>query len=172
MIACGEDVGEQREIGFEFVAGRERQAVEVGMGHLQVLCLTAAPGAHRHIAIRAAREAGVDGDAESGESSLAVLAEATRHIEGHHDSITCIQGLHGIADFLDDAHVFVAKNDAGFRGCSALVHVQVRAADAGRSYLYDYVVGVQYLRVWNILYGHAEGSLIHDGFHGKSSFDL
>ena len=169
MIACGEDVGEQREVGLELVAGWERQAVEVGMRHLQVLCLTAAPGAHRHIAIRAAGEAGVDGDAEAGESALAILAEAARHVEGHYDSVSGAQRLHGVADFLDDAHVFVTEDDARFRCGPAFVHVQVRAADAGRGYLDDYIIGMQYLRVWNILYGHTEWSLIYNSFHGFSS---
>ncbi len=35
------------------------------------------------------------------------------------------------ADFLDDAHVLVAEDEARLGGGAALVHVQVRAADVG-----------------------------------------
>ena len=142
VIAGGEYVCEHREVGLEPVAGRKGQAVEVGMRYLQVLGLPAAPWSHCHISIRAACEAGVDDRAEAGETPLAVFAEAARHIEGHYHPVAGVQRLYCRADFLDDAHVFMAKYDAGFCGGSALVHMQVRAADAGRCYLDDYIIWV------------------------------
>ena len=109
VIAGGEYVCEHREVGLEPVAGRKGQAVEVGVGHLQVFGLTTAPGSHCHISIRATREAGVDDGAEAGETPLAVLAEAARHIEGHYHPVAGVQRLYCRADFLDDAHVLTGQ---------------------------------------------------------------
>ncbi len=170
VISGWEYVGEQREVGLELVAGRKWQTVEVGMGHLEVLGLSAGPWPHGDVSVRSAGEAGVDGDAEAGEASLAVLAEAACDVERHDDPIACRQRLDGRTDLLDYAHVLVAEDDARLGGGPTLVHVQVGAADAARGDLDDHVVWVLQLGIGNFLYGHAEWPLINDGFHGKLSF--
>ena len=90
-------------------------------------------------------------------------------LKGITTPVAGIQRLYCGTDFLDDAHIFMAKYDTRLCGCSALVHMQVRAANAGRGNLDDYIIGMLNFRVWNILCGHAERSLVHDSLHGKSS---
>ena len=76
VIAGGEYVRQKREIRLERIPGRERQAVEVRVRHLEILGLTAAPWPHCDVSIRAAGESGVDRDAEARKPPLAVLTEA------------------------------------------------------------------------------------------------
>ena len=130
VIACWENVGQQREIGLELIPGGQGQAVEVGMWHLEVFSLSAAPWPHGDVSVGSAGEAGVDGDAEAGEPTLAVLAEATADVERHHDPVARRQGLDRRADLFDYAHVLVAEDDARLGGGPTLVHVQVGATDA------------------------------------------
>ena len=39
MPACGEDIGQEGEVGFVFCAGGEFEGVEVGVGNAEVLRL-------------------------------------------------------------------------------------------------------------------------------------
>ena len=130
VVASGEDVREHGEVRLPFGARRERKAVEVGEGHLQVFGLAADPRTHGHIAVSSAGEPWVDCVAEPGETPLTVFAEPTGNVEGHDHPVALFKCLDGRTNFLNEAHVFVAEDDSRLGGGASLIHVQVRAADA------------------------------------------
>jgi hypothetical protein len=166
VVPGGEDVGEQRVVGLVLSPAGQRQAVEIRVRDAQVLRLTARVRPHGDVAVRPAREAGrVDGEAEAGEARLAVPAEAAGHVERHHDAIAGFQAGDSAAGLLDDAEVLVPEYDARLRGGPALVHVQVRAADAGRGDLHDHVVRVLDARVRDLFHRDLEGFPVHHRPH-------
>ena len=151
------------------VPGGSFQAVEVGERDPQVLRLPAAVGPHRHVAVRAAREARVDGEAEPGLARKAVLAEPARHVERENHPVAFADARHPGADLFDDPHVLVTEHHAGGGAGAPLVHVQVGAADRGRGHADDHVVGILDPRIGHLFHCDSERLLVHDRFHSSSS---
>src|SRR6267378_2465046 len=135
MPAGREDIGEQDEVVFELVAGfaGQLQAVEVREGDAQHFRLAAAIRAHAGIAVAGGGGFGVGGETGVGEAAATVEAESAADIEGHDHAVAGLDRDHALADFLDHAHIFVAKDDAGFRAAAIVIHVQIAAADGGGS---------------------------------------
>jgi hypothetical protein len=78
----------------------------------------------------------------------------------------------GAADLLDDPHVLVAEDHAFVSPRAALVHVQVRAADAARREAQDHVVRVlDDDGVIDVLDLHLIGAAVDQCFHGVLAFD-
>lgn len=169
MIAGGEDVGEQHEVGLVLLARRQLQTVEVGVGNAQILRLPARPGPHGDVAVGATGEAGIDGLAEPGESLYTVGTEPAGDIEGHDHAVALLERGDALAEFLDDPHVLVAEDDAGLRGGTAFVHVQVGPAYRGGGDSYDHIVRMLDRGLVDVLDRHTERFLVHDGFHAATS---
>src|SRR5690606_15111826 len=123
---------------------------------------------HGDISVGAARESGIDGRAVSGESLGAVPAESAGDVEGHDDPVALLERGDPVADLLDDAHVLVTEDDAGFGRGAALVHVQVGAAYRGGGDLHEHIVGMLDGGLVDFLDRDAEGPLVNDGLHGRS----
>ncbi len=149
------------------VALGQLQAVEVGVRDAQVLGLAALPGTHGHVAVRAAREAGIDGRAVPRVARGAVGAEAARDVEGHDHAVALLQPGDALTDLVDDPHVLVAEDDARLRGGTTLVHVEVGPADRGGGDAHDHVVRVPDVRLLHVFDRHRERPLVDDSLHGR-----
>jgi hypothetical protein len=101
-----------------------------GRGKVVVTYLAAPIGAHCNIPVSTSCEARVDASTEGSLSFLAVSASTVRNVEGHDDTVTFLQQSDAFAHLVDYAHVLVPEGDAGFGASTALVHVEVGAADA------------------------------------------
>lgn len=154
MITGREDVRQHGEVGLVLGALGQLQAVEVGERHPQILGLPTSVGAHRDVAVGAAREARVDGQAETGHARQAVLAEAAGHVEGHHHPVTLADRDHARPSFHDDPHVLVPEHRPGLDVGPAFIHVQVRPADRGRRDLHQGVGGLLDPRIGDVLDGY------------------
>lgn len=67
---------------------------------------------HSDVAVCPACEAGVDARAVRGLALFAVEAAPVGDVEGHDDAVAPFEECHAWADFLDDAHIFVACGSA------------------------------------------------------------
>jgi len=147
------------------VALREFQGVVVGVRHAKLLRLSARIRSHGDVAVRAAREAGVDVGTEPGVPLLAVLTESAGDVERHHHAVALLQRGDRLAHFGDDAHVLVSEHDSLLRRRSTLVHVEVGAADTGRGDVDHDVVRMFELRVVYLFDGHVVRALVYYCFH-------
>jgi hypothetical protein len=168
-VAGREDVGEHREVQLVIVTLGELQGVEVRERHPQVLGLAAGVGAHRHVAVGAAGEPLVDGEAEAGLVRLAVAAEPAGDVEGQDDAVALLQLRDAVTDLLDDAHVLVPEDDPRLGAGAALVHVQVGAADGRRRDLDDHVGRVLDAGVIDLVDRDLVRLLVDDGSHALGS---
>src|SRR6267142_3458171 len=169
MPAGGEDIGEQNEIVFEFVAGLagQLQAVKVREGDAQHFRLASAIRAHAGIAVAGGGSFGVGGETGVGETASAVQTESAGNIEGHDHAVARPDRDHAFADFFDHAHVFVTKDNAGFRAAAVVIHVQIAAADGGGSDANDRVAHGFNPWVGYFFDGNLVLSLEDDCFHDK-----
>ena len=135
VVAGREDVGQHHVVGLPLLGVlAQAQAVEVSPGHPQQLRLTAGPGAHVGEAVSCPGPLlpRLRGQAVVGEAALAVLAVPAGHVERQDDVLADRHLVDAVADLDDLAHVLVPKPAGPSRSPSALVHVQVRAADVRR----------------------------------------
>src|SRR5699024_868587 len=170
VISRWEDIGQQREIAFMLLAGRKRNTVIVGERHAKILRLTAHVRAHAHVAIGSAGARRVDRQTERALTRTAVFTESARHVERHRHSIAFVDGCHARADFFDDAHVFVPERDPRLGVGSALIHVQVRAANSRRGDPDDHIARIGQPRIFDVFNGHLVRALIYNSLHSYLSF--
>ena len=101
-------------------------AVVIGEWYTQVFGLAATIGAHPNITVGATGLARfVHRQTEGGVTGSAVIAKTTGNIEWHDHPVTNVNGGDAGADFFNNAHVFVAKGNAGFSIRAAFIHVQI-----------------------------------------------
>src|SRR5579884_1585790 len=123
VIAGGEDIGQQGKIFFVLRALWQFERIEVDIGDAQIFGLTTWIRPHRYISISATCKAWIDGEAEAGKTSLAVLTEAAGNIEGHDDPITLMERGDPRACLLNDTHILMPEDDARLCRRSPLVHM-------------------------------------------------
>src|SRR5579862_6229032 len=153
-VAGGKDVGEEEHFFVGEVA-LNLQRADVGEGHADILGLTSGVPAH-HVRVSEEPGAGVAvgrlhevsvwvGVVARGPDPLAAeLAIAAGDGEGHNDAVAALQVGDAAADFLHDAHEFMAEDVAGFHGGNKpVVEMKVGAADGGACDLQDGIVGIE-----------------------------
>ena len=150
-VAGGKDVGEEEDFFVGQIAF-DLQRTDVGEGHAHVLRLAAGVAAH-HVRVAEETGAGISvggfhqvrvgiGVVAGGpELLLAEEAVAAGDGERNDDAVAALEIGHFLADFLDDAHEFVAEDVARFHGGDeAVEEMKVRSADRGAGDFDDGVV--------------------------------
>jgi hypothetical protein len=132
VVAGGQDVRQHHVVGF-LLPGvvRQHQGVPVGPGHPQQLGLPAVVRAHVGVAVSRAGTARVGGQAEAGQAGLTVLAEPAANVERQAHHVADLDPVDAAADLDHLAQVLVPEDLSFFHIGTALVHMQVTAADVG-----------------------------------------
>src|SRR5579884_290005 len=166
VVPCGEDIGQQGKILFVLGPLWQLEGIKVCIRHAQVLGLTTGVRPHRYIPIGPASETGIDSEAEAGKAAFTILTKAASNVEWHYHTISLAQGGNAGANFLDDPHVFVSKDDSRLRGGSAFIHMQIRTTDAGGGNTNNHIVGMLNLRVGYLFDSYLKRFLVHNSSHG------
>jgi hypothetical protein len=104
-----------------------------------------------------------------GLSAPAEEASPTCDQAGNDDALTFFQTVDAGSHFLDHADAFVAQHEAGDRGESAVIAVEVGAANAGARDSHERVGRCLERRVVDALDAHVMGSVENSSFHFDSS---
>ena len=84
---------------------------------------------------------------------------------GHDDAIALLEAIDASADFFDHADAFMAEHEAGLDGQSAVIEVEVGAADAGASDAHEGVGGSFERGVVDALDADIVGAVEDSSFH-------
>jgi hypothetical protein len=104
----------------------------VAVWHAQQFRLAAAVWTHAREAVRSACIARIHGQAVAGQATFAVCAKATTNIEWKANHVADLDAVDRFADHNDFSQVFVTQDAAALHVGSALVHMQIGAADICR----------------------------------------
>ena len=99
-------------------------------------------------------------------SAAAEEASAACDQARHDDALAFLEALDAGADFLDHADAFMAEHEAGLDGKSAVIEVEVGAADAGAGDSHERVGGSLERGVVDALDAHVVGSVEDCSSHG------
>src|SRR3712207_2614279 len=146
------------------------QAVEVPPRHAQQLRLSTGPRAHVGEAVRGAGHLRLRlrGQAVVRELALAVLAEPAGDVERQDDPVADADLVDAVADLDHLTQVLVPEPAAGLEIGTALVHVQVGAADVRRGDPHQDVGGPLDLRVRYVLDADLPRALVDHCLHAGS----
>jgi hypothetical protein len=121
MPAGRENVGEHYVVVLSlFGVIEEFQAVEVGVAHPEVFRLAAVVGAYVRAAVGGAGVGRIGVQAETGQTALAIFAEAAGDVEWQADVVSFLDGV----DYLDYlAEIFVAQDFPFLYVGAAFIHM-------------------------------------------------
>jgi hypothetical protein len=109
VVASGEDVSQHHIVSLLLLRiPWQSETVEVGIRNPKVFRLSTAEGPHAGEAVCATCASRIDSQAEAGQSTLAVPAEAARDVERQTNPVADLDPVDGIADLNDLAKVLVA----------------------------------------------------------------
>ena len=131
MISRGKDVREQKKIVFPLVAGLSGkfQAIKIRVRNQDELRLAAFVWAHSGVTVGSVWLVGIHHQAGLGMAAMAVKTISASYIEGEHYPVALLDALNRVADFFDHAHDFVTDYGSLLERSTAVIHVQVTAAD-------------------------------------------
>src|SRR5450830_1910718 len=120
---------------------------------------------HAREAVRSACIARIHGQAVAGQATFAVCAKATTNIEWKANHVADLDAVDRFADHNDFSQVFVTQDAAALHVGSALVHMQIGAADICRCDPYQNIGLFFDLRVRHFLHLNVARTVIYKCFH-------
>ena len=167
--SCYPRVSDEDEIVFMLVTrdAGQHDAVRIRERNPYQFRLRTAERAHARHRVRAADMPRMHPQARGAIAARTVEAHTAVDMRGQHNTVTALHAMHRPADVLDYSQPFVTEHHAGRRPGTAVIHVQVRAAQRAGGDPDHHIVIPLDPGVRHILHRHLPGRLEHNSPHAK-----